>query len=305
MDALILHHHDPSPFAEKIRLVFGIKGLPWQSVQTAMVMPRPELMALTGGYRKIPVLQIGAEVICDTRLIARELEARFPQHSIFPQGSQGLCMAIGAWSDRNFFDPGAGLAMGLNKSLIPKEVIDDRKGFFNFMDFDRLEADIPHLFTQFRVMLERVNGMLEDGRRYVLGEQISWADINAYFPVWMARTNFGEAARVLNEWPMLLAWEQRMAAVGHGQRKEMTASEALHIARDTQHAVVPFCVADDALKLAPGMEVEVTPTDYGCIPVRGELLRLEIDRVVLRRTTQQTGEVAVHFPRSGYSVTRL
>ena len=304
MDALILHHHDPSPFAEKIRLVFGIKGLPWHSVQTAMVMPRPELMALTGGYRKIPVLQIGAEVICDTRLIAKDLEARFPQVSIFPQGSQALCMVIGAWSDRNFFDPGAGLAMGLNKSLIPKEVIDDRKGFFNFMDFDRLEADIPHLFTQFRVMLERVNGLLEDGRPFVLGEEVSWADINAYFPVWMARTNFGESARVLDEWPALLAWEQRMSAIGQGSRTEMTAAEALRHARDSQPDITPFCVADDALSLALGEQVEVTPTDYGCIPVRGELLRLEVDRVVLRRTTQQTGEVAVHFPRSGYSVSR-
>lgn len=305
MDTLILHHHDPSPFAEKIRLVFGIKGLSWQSVQTAMVMPRPELMALTGGYRKIPVLQIGAEVICDTRLIARELEARYPEVSIFPAGSEALSMVVGAWSDRNFFDPGAGLAMGLNKSMIPQEVIDDRKGFFNFMDFDRLEADIPHLFTQFRIMLERVNSLFADGRAYVLGEQISWADINAYFPVWMARTNFGAAAQVLDEWPALLAWEKRMAAVGHGERHEMTAAEALQIARDTQPRIEPFCVADDALKLAPGMQVEVTPTDYGCIPVRGELLRLEVDRVVLRRTTQQTGEVTVHFPRSGYSVSRL
>lgn len=305
MSDLILHHHDPSPFAEKIRLLFGIKRLDWHSVQASMVMPRPELTALTGGYRKIPVLQAGAEVFCDTRLIVREIEARFPEISVFPAGSAGICMAMGAWSDRNFFDPGAGLAMGLNKSMIPAAVIEDRKGFFNFMDFDRLEADIPHLFSQFRVMLHCVASMLQDGRGYVLGDRVSWADVNAYFPVWMARTNFAEAARILDEWPALLEWEKRMAAIGHGTRREMTAAEALRVARDSSHAVDPCCIEGDPLQLSPGVEVQVTPTDYGCIPVQGVLLRLELDRVVVQRTTPQTGEVAVHFPRIGYRVSRV
>ena len=50
------------------------KGLAWRSVEIPMVMPKPELMPLTGGYRKTPVLQIGAEVYCDTSLILAEIE---------------------------------------------------------------------------------------------------------------------------------------------------------------------------------------------------------------------------------------
>jgi glutathione S-transferase len=194
MSELILHHHDPSPFGEKIRLVFGLKRLAWRSVQLPMVMPRPDLMPLTGGYRKVPVLQVGADIYCDTRLIARELERRFPEPSLFPAGSAGLALALAAWSDRSFFDPGAALSMGLNKSMIPREVIEDRKGFFNFMDFERLESDTPHMFTQFRANLDLVEQMLADGRAYVLGEAVSFADIDAYFPVWMARGNIGTAA---------------------------------------------------------------------------------------------------------------
>jgi glutathione S-transferase len=52
MSALILHHYPTSPFAEKIRLVLGFKKLDWQGVTIPMVMPKPDLMPLTGGYRR-------------------------------------------------------------------------------------------------------------------------------------------------------------------------------------------------------------------------------------------------------------
>lgn len=222
---LILHHHDPSPFAEKIRLALGIKQLPWRSVQLSMVMPRPKLMPLTGGYRKVPVLQAGADVYCDTRLIARELERRHPLPSLFPAGSEGLALA--AWSDRTFFEPGAALAMALNQAMIPKAVIEDRKGFFNFMDFDRLEADTPHLLAQFRASLGLVERMLADGRSFLLGDTASFADVDAWFPVWMARGNFGIADSLLVPFPRLAAWEARLRAIGHGSRSELDEREAL------------------------------------------------------------------------------
>lgn len=301
----ILHHHDPSPFAEKIRLCFGIKGLAWRSVQVSMVMPRPALSALTGGYRKIPVMQIGADIYCDTRLIVRELERRYPTPSLFPGGSMGLSLALTAWSDRIFFDPGAGLSMGLNRSSIPSEVIDDRKSFFNFMDFDQLEQDIPHLRTQFRAGLAIVEMMLEDGRAYVLGESVSYADINAYFPIWMARGNFGDAAAVLAEWPKLRAWEQRMQSFGNGHRSEISADAALEEARDSHSEASSGVDVSDSLGLRHGCQVSVVPTDYGCIPVVGELRSLDGERVVVNLRSPETGEIAVHFPRLGYRVNAL
>jgi glutathione S-transferase len=304
MSELILHHHDPSPFGEKIRLVFGLKRLAWRSVQLPMVMPRPDLMPLTCCYRKVPVLQVGADVYCDTRLIARELERRFPEPSLFPAGSAGLALALAAWSDRSFFDPGAALSMGLNKSMIPREVIEDRKGFFNFMDFERLESDTPHMFTQFRANLDLVEQMLADGRAYVLGEAVSFADIDAYFPVWMARGNIGTAAFLLEPFPRLRAWEQRMSAIGCGERAELYGHEALAVARAS--TPLPGAGVDplDPLGLAAGDRVTVTPDDYGRIPVEGELVTLTVHEVAIRREPPEAGEVVVHFPRLGYRVER-
>lgn len=302
MTELILHHHDPSPFAEKIRLVFGLKGLEWCSVRIPMVMPRPALTPLTGGYRKVPVLQVGADVYCDTRLIVAELERRFPEPTVFPAGSHGLALALTAWSDRSFFDPGAGLSLGLNKALIPAEVIEDRKQFFNFMDFDRLEGDVPHLFTQFRANLRIVELMLADGRPYVLGDRASFADVDAYFPVWMARGNIGAAGELLRAFPRLCDWEQRMQRIGHGRRRELPPQDALDVARIAAPASGRGVDPADPLALAAGQRVRVTPDDYGRIPVEGELVTLTLEEVAVRRSAPEVGEVVVHFPRLGYRI---
>ena len=66
MEEIILHHYDVSPFSEKIRKILALKKLSWRGVEQPIIAPKPKLTPLTGGYRKIPVLQIGADVYCDT-----------------------------------------------------------------------------------------------------------------------------------------------------------------------------------------------------------------------------------------------
>ena len=57
----------------------------WRSVTVPMVAPKPDLTALTGGYRKVPVMQIGADVYCDTRLIAEVIDEQLPGGMIVDQ----------------------------------------------------------------------------------------------------------------------------------------------------------------------------------------------------------------------------
>ena len=71
MPMIILHHYEASPFSEKVRAVLGYKQLEWQSVLIPRIMPKPDLVALTGGYRKTPVMQIGRDIYADTHLITR------------------------------------------------------------------------------------------------------------------------------------------------------------------------------------------------------------------------------------------
>ena len=104
MADIILHHYDTSPYSEKVRLGFGLKGLAWASVELPQIMPKPNLTALTGGYRKTPVLQIGADIYCDSQLIMRELERRYPTPSFYPAG-RGAADALAWWAEKTMFLP--------------------------------------------------------------------------------------------------------------------------------------------------------------------------------------------------------
>ena len=266
-----------------------------------MVMPKPKLTALTGGYRKTPVMQIGADIYCDTQCIAQELETRFPEPTLFPAGSRGLALALGQWSDAAFFQPGAGLSMGTNTEL-PEDVLSDRREFFNFLDFTTLEQQLPHLYSQFRGHLELVESMLSASGPYILGNQAGWVDILAYFPVWMARGNIGNAGELVGDLPSLLAWEGRMQAIGHGLPSPLSAEEALAIARETPIDSAAYIAEGVWPPLEQGAGVTVTPQDYGAVPVTGALLRLSHSSITIRRQDPIAGEVAVHFPRLGYRV---
>ncbi len=298
MTNLILHHFAASPFAEKVRVAMGIKQLAWSAVDIPMVMPKPDLMPLTGGYRKTPVLQIGADVYCDTALILEELERRHPTPALFTPEVAGLAPALAVWSDTRFFEPGAGLSMGLNPDL-PAAILSDRKAFFEFMDFSQLEASIPHLDDQFLSQVVLVETQLGDGRPFWLGDQVTALDVMAYFPLWMARGNVPGMAQRLSEFTATEDWCARMAAFGHGAPSALASSDALAIALAATPAHgagvtashTPFAL-DDA--------VAVAPTDYGAVPVTGTLITLNRSRITLRRSSDATGPVNTHFPRSGY-----
>ena len=268
-----------------------------------MILPKPDLTSLTGGYRKTPVLQIGAEIYCDTRLIARELERRYPSPTLFPGGHRGMSLALSHWSDTAFFEPGAALSMALARE-VPEAVIEDRKSFFAFMDFSRLQQDIPHMSTQLRANAALLEQQLSDGRSYLLGPQPGWADISAYFPLWMARTFVPSSQQLLAANQHTGAWEERMRSIGHGRRTDIDANAALDIARNASPDRSHRIDCSDPLQFKGGEHVTVAPTDYGKVPVSGELVVLETEEVAVLRHDPRVGEVVVHFPRTGYRIER-
>lgn len=301
MSEIILHHFDISPFAEKVKVALGLKGLSWRSVQIPLVMPKPDLTALTGGYRKTPVMQIGSDIYCDTRRIALELEARYPEPTFFPGGSRGQALAIAAWSDATLFQPGAALSMGTNAAL-PEDILKDRMAFFDFLDDSDLDEGLPAAFAQFRSGLEQMNDMLADGRPWLLGDAPGWVDVACYSPVWMARGNIAGADELLGPLQHLAAWEQRVAALGHGQRSEVTAEEALSEARHAESSVKLEVLPGTWPACSEGDTVSVTPDDYGMDSVTGSLLRLTHSDIALVRDDERAGQVTVHFPRTGYRI---
>ena len=300
MTDLILHHYDASPFTQRALRMLGIKGLTWRSVTTPMMPPKDDLVALTGGYRGTPVLQIGADVYIDSQRIARELETRYPTPTLFPDGHTGLVYAAVKWADA-FFRAGLHVAIGATSTSWPAEFRRDRQGVFPDIDFDGIDLD--HARAQLRAHAGLVEQQLGDGRSFLAGAAPGLLDVHAWTVPWFTRALPG-VNDLYAPYVRMQAWEARLAALGEGTRIACTAAEAFEVARaaEPQACVV---VDGDAQALAAGMQVEVTPDDTRRGVIRGTLVGLDWNEIAVRHAHAACGEVVVHFPRLGYRVRRL
>ena len=309
MGDLILHHYDEAPFAEKVRLVFGIKGLAWSSVIQPSALPKPDLLPLTGGYRRTPVLQIGADIYCDTQLIIAELEKRHPTPTVFPDGNPGLAYALGSWAHGPYVVTSVAIYMGADDPFagdvsLPRHFYEDRKKMWmTQFDTDQLKPQLPGYRTRLRAHTEFLTLQLADGRKFMTGDKPGLVDLHAMWDPWFLRRFApAEAKWAYDPYPQIAAWEQRLAAIGHGRREELAPAAALDIARRAEPAASCGVDASDPLNIAAGTPVTVTPSDYAEVPVVGELVATSMQSVSIRRTDPQVGTVVVHFPKIGYEI---
>ena len=300
---IILHHFPQSPFSEMVRLVFGLKNISWTSVEITRIMPRPDLMPMTGGYRRTPVMQIGADIYCDTQCIMLELERRFPEPTLFPEACRGLASATAMWTDKAFFQGTVNLVFGTLADKVAQEFIADREqlrgGKF---DIAAMTSAIPQMRDQFRANLQWIAAQLADGRKWMCGDEISLCDINAYMNVWYVRGSLPILDQMLAEFPATKNWEARMRAIGHGTSMEMSTSAALEIGTQATPTTAELADIHDPNGRKPGDVVTVMPDDYGKIGVRGEIVALSSQHIAIRRHDPVAGEMVVHFPRAGFLV---
>jgi glutathione S-transferase len=308
---IILHHFDQSPFSEKVRVVFGFKQLAWRSVRIPRIMPKPDLASLTGGYRRTPAMQIGADVFCDTQIIIREIERRFPSPTLFPPGAAGVPWALGLWTDRTFFQNTVNLVFGVLGPKVPLEFIEDRSRLRGAkFDVEKMRAAIPQMRDQFRAHLGWIEAQLSDGRRWLFGD-FSFADVSTYMNVWYVRSSLVSAEdqvvagvdKIFAGLQQVAGWENRMQAVGHGLSEEMSAEEALAIAAKARPETIAANDPDDPNGRKVGDRVLVVPDDYGKVEVGGEIVSLSARQIAIRRVDERVGEIVVHFPRAGFLVT--
>ncbi len=303
MTEIILHHYETSPFSEKVRLGLGLKGLAWASVEIPRIMPKPDLTALTGGYRKTPVLQIGADIYCDSQMIMRELERRHPTPSFYPAG-RGVADALAWWAEKTMFSPAAGILFAKKRDGLPEGFLEDRAKFSGRnIDPAAMMAAVPNLIDQLRAHFDWLDQMLADGQSFLQGSAAGLADLAAYHPIWFLTQNFGPTAAPLDGFPRLLSWAERVAAIGHGRRSPTTSEQALDAARAATSIAKASTDAKDPIGRKTGQIVSVTPDDTGRDPVIGELVTSDVHEIVIRRGDPAIGEVCVHFPRAGFVVT--
>jgi glutathione S-transferase len=304
MSEIILHHYPPSPVSEKVRIALGIKQLAWRSVEIPRVPPKPDVMPLTGGYRRTPVMQIGADIYCDSHCILRELERRQQRPTLYPNASEGLAWMVHRWSD-SVFDAVVRVSLGANLAQLPEAFVADRaRLFFGAQaNMQEIAAGVPHAAAQLRAQFGWIEQALADGRSFLFGGAPGLADAACYYLIWFIRGRWQGGPALLAPFARLQAWSQRVEAIGHGQPREMSSGEAIEIARAARTTTPSRSDEADPQALQPGQRVSVTPDlDSGEPSVEGVLHRIDRDSVAILRHEARVEEVCVHFPRVGYRV---
>ena len=308
MPDLILHHYPTSPFSEKIRLIFGHKNLHWRSVIIPVIMPKDDVVALTGGYRKTPILQIGADIYCDSALIADIVEELYPSPTLYPEDTGAQARILAQWADATLFWTAVPYAMqpaGLRELFAdaPPERLQafaaDRKAFRG----NAPRMPLAEATGSMQVYLERLEGMLADGRPYLLGAVPTLADFSSYHPLWFIRRASSVAA-ILEPYPRVQEWMEHVGKIGHGESSEISSGEAIAVARRGAHDLAANRPFSDTHGIALGERVTIAPTDYGIDPVAGELVVCAANEFAVKRTDPRAGEVIVHFPRIGFQLAR-
>lgn len=301
---LILHHYTTSPFSEKVRLVLGAKDLAWRSVHIPVVMPKPDVLALTGGYRRTPFLQIGADIYCDSMLICQLLDRLQPEPSLFPPEGAGLAQMLAQWADSKLFwsavpyalqPRGAAAVFADVDPVVAQAFAADRAAFTAGMRRPTLADATVALHSQ----LGWLEMHLGDERRHLAGSALSVADFAVAHCLWFVH-RVPPVAGILQRYPRVLAWLERTLAVGHGHASLMDSDEAIAVAAGaTAHAPVEVSGGQG---FEPGDAVTVAATDYGLDPTPGRLVGLGLDSVTIERRDPRAGLVHVHFPRLGFQI---
>ena len=309
VDQLILHHYATSPFAEKIRAILSYKDLPWTSVEIPDVMPKPDLVALTGGYRRTPVLQVGAHIYCDTSLIAEQIERLAPTPALFPAEAAGTARIIAEWADTTLWWTVADYIFQTEQpagaAAVLAHMSDDERAYF-VADRKEFVAGRRRLkggdaTAALLIYLRRFETMLIDDRVWLLGFTASIADFSVYQCVWFLQ-RAGPLASIMDDFPHVVSWYERVKRIVQPPHADMTSGAALVHASDDPPVEIESDFYIDTHGISLGTQVTVTPLDVGRDPVKGELVLALRDEIAVRRYDERVGELIVHFPRVGFEL---
>jgi glutathione S-transferase len=304
MSAFILHHYWPSPFAHKVRIALNMIGAPWTSVEIPRVPPKPLLMPMTAGYRRTPVMQVGADIHCDTQNIARALGEAGYEDRLFPDSSRGQVMALSNWIDQALVELAIRTVITTAIGTAPPEFIKDRGDLYFGPNWNeaKLKADLPAVILQLSAQLDHAEAALS-GKTFLMGDAPSWADVGLAFLAWLLRGRWDGGAALLARHPSIERVEATLASNASDHDPTITAEDALAIAREAAPAS-PTGIHHPASELTVGQKVVIRHKTQSSDPdITGRLRYIDLTRVSIDHESVETGSVAVHLPVADYSIT--
>ena len=306
MPDLILHHFLISPFSEKVRAVLGYKHLAWRSVIVPGVMPKPDVIALTGGYRRTPFLQIGADIYCDSALICEVLEQREPEPTLYPAAIDGIARTLAQWIDSTLF--WTALAAPRDTATMFAQTAPEEAARFG-ADRAAMKVGMPALraadaAAACKTYLQRLAGLLGT-QPFLFGSAPCIADFSLYQICWFSLRYIPAVASLIRADPLLSAWCARMEAIGHGDAGGMSSAQAIAVAAAAEPLSLGGSVFQDEHGIALGSQVAIRAESFGPEVTEGVLVGATADRYTLRRHDARAHTVHVHFPRIGYVLEEL
>jgi len=301
---LIVFHYPMSPFSQKLRAMLGYAQLPWLSVQVREMPPRPLLAQLAGGYRKIPVAQIGADVFCDTRSIATEIARLSGQRALALERCGRTAQQQAGDADRDLLLAclvcANTLSMG-RKLLQSMPLLDIPRFLWDRVNLGRkARLDSAALLRQPRRRLLEQLARLEAqlaSQPFLFGSAPNHADFASYHGLWFVR-DLGESS-ITAGFPRVNAWMDRLNAFGDGARREIDGEQALRIAAEaTPRRIAARHRADPRI----GQRVAIRPADYALERSTGLLVGVTPTRWILARDDPRLGRLHVHFPQQGFEL---
>ena len=304
MHAITLHHYEFSSFSQKVRTALGLKQLTWRSVDIPGMPPRPLLTPLTGGYRRAPVLQMGADIYCDTHAILAVLDRLEPAPTLLPAGSEGLARGLAFAWERQMWVPTIGVLVHYIGEHIPPEFIKDRKEGYLGIDISQA-AMAPQFQEHVQFVRAQIAWLAQAlaSRRFLFGDGPSIADLACWQTIFLLRKNCPPDVDALLGLAPIIDWYDRILALGHGQSTPMTSEEAFEIAcQASPEPVTHLPPNGDPGGLKDGTAVRVTPDDNARVSVTGTLVAADAFEIVIHRRDERAGDLHIHFPRLGYTL---
>jgi len=262
---------------------------------------------MTANYRRVPVLQIGADIHCDSQNIVRAIAEAGHRESLFPDGCMGHAMALASWTEQVLFDLAVRIVITSAIGTAPPEFIADRGSLYFEPDWTEagLQQALPSTIMQLQAHLAWCDDLLS-ARGYAIGHAPSYADTAIAYIAWFLRGRWDGGAALLAPFEHLCRLEAEFNERGEGKAIDMTAETALSVAKEQTPNSAVGITAGFAGDLSQGQKVLVRPSKVTADPdVVGRLRYLDDTRVSLDHESPETGAVAVHFPGAGYRVTAL
>lgn len=303
---IVLHHTPGSPYSEKARTMLGYTELPWLSV-SAGLMPRPVQEELVGGYaRRIPLLQIGADVFVDASLIAQEIAHLSGNPDLDWLQQKPEIQKFIYSQEQEMFDPmiysmsKMQMLWGLLHSLSPWETVAftrDRVG--SLSEFDMPERDPAIEQLALNKKKEEFTKALGTSPFLFGSEKPTIADFSSFHLVWYRHERLDQPM-YNDEEVTQLAWLKRMQSIGHGKYTEIEPTLTWEIAKKYSPRKIP-----EAMKQGEkiGQLIQLKPNDslgFATPAIEGVLIGEDEHQYILQRDTKNAGTVHVHFPKVAY-----